>query len=62
MLEFALSTLSTPHHPLAEAIALAEHAGYDAIDLRTFGSGSTRFACDPALPDEAKARTLLGRD
>lgn len=59
MLEFALSTLAMPHHPLADAIALAEHAGYDAIDLRTFGFGSTRFACDPALTDEAKTRTLI---
>ncbi len=59
MLEFSLSTLATPHHPLAEAIALAEQAGYDAIDLRTFGFGSTRFACDPALTDESKTRTLL---
>ncbi|MEO1534577.1 MAG: TIM barrel protein [Planctomycetota bacterium] len=59
MLEFALSTLATPHHPLAEAVALAEHAGYDGIDLRTFGFGSTRFACDPALTDEAKTRTLI---
>ncbi|MEO1716503.1 MAG: TIM barrel protein [Planctomycetota bacterium] len=59
MLEFALSTLATPHHTLAEAVALAEQAGYDAIDLRTFGFGSTRFACDPALTDEAKTRTLI---
>lgn len=59
MLEFALSTLATPHHSLGEAIALAEQAGYDAIDLRTFGFGSTRFACDPALTDEAKTRTLI---
>ena len=29
-------------------------------ELRTFGSGSTRFACDPALTDEAKIRRLAG--
>ncbi|MEL6497519.1 MAG: TIM barrel protein [Planctomycetota bacterium] len=59
MLEFALSTVAVPHLPLAEAVALAERAGYDAIDLRTFGFGSDRFASDPALTDEAKTRTLI---
>lgn len=59
MLEFALSTVATPHRPLPEAVALAEAAGYDAIELRTFGIGSTRFACDPALTDEPKTRALI---
>ncbi len=59
MLDFALSTVATPHRPLAEAILLAEGAGYDAIEFRTFGTGSSRFACDPALTDEPKTRALV---
>ena len=59
MLEFALSTVAVPDRPIAEAIGLAEQAGYDAIEFRSFGVGSTRFACDPALTDEPKVRTLV---
>jgi sugar phosphate isomerase/epimerase len=58
MFEISLSTVACPHLPLVEALALAAGAGYDAVELRTFGPGSTRFASDPALSDEARS---LGR-
>ena len=60
MLRIAFSTVATPDWPLDRVLAYAEDLEFDALELRTFGSDSKRFACDPALTDEAKIRRLAG--
>jgi sugar phosphate isomerase/epimerase len=62
MIDFSLSTVACPHLTIAAAARLAGEAGYDALELRTFGAGSTGFACDPALTDESKVRGLLAAE
>ncbi|MEO1585316.1 MAG: TIM barrel protein [Planctomycetota bacterium] len=59
MLDFALSTVATHNRTIAESLTVAEDAGFDAVELRTFGPGSTQFACDPAMTDEPKLRALI---
>lgn len=62
MIDFSLSTVACPRLTIAGAARLAGDAGYDALELRTFGTGSTGFACDPSLTDEAKIRGLLAAE
>lgn len=59
MIEIAMSTLACPKRTLAEAVAIAEAAGCDAIELRTGGVRARELACDPFLSDEAKTRGLF---
>lgn len=59
MIEIAMSTLACPKRTLAEAVAIAEAAGCDGIELRTGGVRARELACDPFLSDEAKTRGLL---
>jgi sugar phosphate isomerase/epimerase len=59
MFRTAFSTVACPDWTLARVARGAADLGYDAVELRTFGSGSTRFACDPALTDPAKTRRLF---
>lgn len=59
MIEIAMSTLACPTRTLAEAVAIAEGAGCDGIELRTGGVRARELACDPFLSDEAKTRGLL---
>ena len=40
-------------------MALVERAGFDGIELRTFGAASRSFACDPALTAEEKIRAII---
>lgn len=62
MLKPAFSTVACPEWTLRTVAAQALDLGFEAVELRTFGDDSRRFACDPALSDEAKTRTLfLGR-
>ena len=58
MIEIAMSTVGCPHQTLAEAVALAEAACCDGIELRTTGVSAREFACDPFLTDETKIRAL----
>lgn len=58
-MRLAFSTVACPDWTLSRAVALAEELGYDAIEMRTFGEGSTRFACDPALTSSEKVGTML---
>lgn len=55
----AFSTVAFPHWPLARIAELAGRIGALGVELRTFGSGSRQFSCDPALSDPAKVRRLL---
>ncbi len=58
-MKLAFSTVACPEWTLEQVAACAQKAGYQGVDLRTFGSGSTRFACDPALTDPLKIRQML---
>ena len=59
MLKPTLSTVACPEASLREVADLAERFGFEAVELRTFGTDSKRFACDPALSSEDKSRTLF---
>lgn len=60
MLKPAFSTVACPHWTLSEVAANARSYGYEAVELRSFGDDSRRFACDPALTSAAKTRELFG--
>jgi len=62
MLKLAFSSVATHDWPLDRVIRYADEIDVDGVELRTFGSHSTQFACDPALTDEAKIRRLASRD
>lgn len=58
-MRLAFSTVACPEWTLERVAGFAEEAGYQGVELRTFGSGSTQFACDPALTDPEKTRRLF---
>ncbi|MBX3378725.1 MAG: sugar phosphate isomerase/epimerase [Phycisphaeraceae bacterium] len=58
-MKLAFSTVACPEWTLERVAQFAEEAGYQGVELRTFGSGTTRFACDPALTDPEKTRRLF---
>jgi sugar phosphate isomerase/epimerase len=55
----AFSTVACPEWTLAQVAQRGNGLGFNAVELRTFGDDSRQFACDPALTNESKARTLL---
>jgi len=57
----AFSTVASPEWTFERLAEHAEKWGYLGCELRTFGYGSTNFACDPALTSPAKVRMLLER-
>lgn len=59
MLKPTLSTVACPEASLRDVVGLAEQTGFEAVELRTFGTDSKRFACDPALSSEDKTRSLF---
>lgn len=59
MLKPAFSTVACPELTLARVARLAADSGYLGVELRTFGDGSRRFACEPSLTDPAKTRRLM---
>jgi sugar phosphate isomerase/epimerase len=59
MLKPAFSTVACPDWTLRHVAQEALEHGFEAVELRTFGDDSRRFACDPALSDEAKTRTMF---
>ncbi|MBS0187236.1 MAG: sugar phosphate isomerase/epimerase [Planctomycetes bacterium] len=58
-MKLAFSTVACPDWTLEQVARFAEEAGYQGVELRTFGSGSTQFACDPALTQPEKVRRLF---
>ncbi|MFG0285605.1 MAG: sugar phosphate isomerase/epimerase family protein [Phycisphaerales bacterium JB039] len=56
MIRAAFSTLVCPEWKLDHVAAQAAAYGFDGVELRTFGFGSTRSACDPAMTDPEKVR------
>ncbi len=59
MLKPTLSTVACPEAVIREVAEYVEQFGFEAVELRTFGTDSRRFACDPALSSEAKTRNLF---
>jgi sugar phosphate isomerase/epimerase len=53
---FAFSTVACPDWDMDRVIEAATEYGYQGVELRTFGPGSTRLASDPALTDPEKIR------
>ncbi len=59
MMKLSFSSVAFPERPLREVARIAESVGARGVELRTFGSGSTEFACDPALSAPAKTARLF---
>ncbi|MCK6476946.1 MAG: sugar phosphate isomerase/epimerase [Phycisphaerales bacterium] len=59
MIKLAFSSVACPERTLRDVAALGESVGAQGVELRTFGSASTHFACDPALSDPAKVAKLF---
>lgn len=59
MIKTAFSTVACPEWTLHRVARAAAEYGYDGVELRTFGFGSTEFACEPALTGAAKVRELF---
>lgn len=62
MVRVAFSTVATPDWTLSRVAEFAEQQGFDGVELRTFGHGSGRFACDPGLTDASKVRRIFDRE
>ncbi len=58
MFKAAFSTVACPEWILADVVRAAAEWGYNGLDLRTFGYGSSEFACDPALTAGEKVRAI----
>ncbi len=52
----AFSTVACPQWTFPRLFDHLERWGFMGCELRTFGYGSTQFACDPAMSDAAKVR------
>ncbi|MHC4975975.1 MAG: sugar phosphate isomerase/epimerase family protein [Planctomycetota bacterium] len=59
MIRSAFSTVGCPERTIEDVIGLYLDSPFDGIEFRTFGDGSTRFACDPALTSRVKLRRML---
>ncbi|MEM7755677.1 MAG: TIM barrel protein [Planctomycetota bacterium] len=59
-MKIALSTLACSDWTLEHIVTFAESAGYEGLDHRTFGHGSTGLVYDPCLVGPGKLRGLLG--
>ena len=59
MLRLAFSTVACHTWTLERVARSAGEWGYMGVELRSFGEGGTRFACDPALTSGGKVRELF---
>lgn len=57
----AFSTVACPEWTLDRVIETAEAVGAMGVELRTFGYGSTRFACEPSLTSADKLRQMCDK-
>lgn len=60
-MRIAFSTVACPSWTLDEVAAFCEEINLSAVELRTFGSGASRFACDPFLTAPEKTRHLFAK-
>lgn len=59
MLKPAFSTVACPEWTLTQVAERALALGFEAVELRTFGDDSKKFACDPAMTSESKTRAMF---
>jgi len=57
----AFSTVACPSWTLSQVADLAERGGALGVELRSFGSGTTALACDPALTGAEKFRVIFDK-
>lgn len=55
----AFSTVATPEWTISHLRQEGEAWGFQGVEFRTFGYGSSAVACEPALSDAAKVRSLM---
>jgi len=55
----AFSTVACPDWTLAQIGERLAAWGFLGVEMRTFGNGSTQFACDPALTAPVKTRGMV---
>lgn len=60
MIRTSFSTVACHDWTLDRVARAGAEWGYDGVELRTFGSGATEFACDPFLTGTDKIVALLG--
>ena len=58
-IKLAYSTVACPDWTLEQAAQRAKEFGYDGIELRTLGPGSSLLASDPALSEPHKVKAIL---
>ncbi|MEM9558762.1 MAG: TIM barrel protein [Planctomycetota bacterium] len=58
-MKLAFSTVACPDWTLARVLESAAQWSFAGVELRTFGYGSTRTACDPALTGGDKVADLF---
>jgi sugar phosphate isomerase/epimerase len=59
MPKLAFSTIACPEWTLDTVTERAAEWGWEGVEMRSFGEGSTRFACDPGLTASEKVRRLF---
>ena len=59
MLRTAFSTVACPDWTLDRVARAAAEWGYGGVELRSFGGGGTELACEPALTDTGKVRSMF---
>lgn len=58
-IKLAFSTVACPDWTLEQVAERAREMGYDGVELRTLGGGSSGLASDPALTEPGKVRDVL---
>lgn len=58
-IKLAFSTVACPEWTLDHVAKRAAEMGYEGVELRTLGAGSSHFACDPALTDAKKVHDVF---
>lgn len=58
-MQTAFSTIACPDWTLDRAVGFAARAGFDGVELRTFGHHASRLLCEPCLTGPAKIRDLF---
>lgn len=60
-IKLAFSTVACPNWTLDEVAQRAADMGYQGVELRTLGQGSSMLSSDPALTDSAKVVDIFGK-
>jgi len=61
MMKAAFSTVACPDWTFPRIAERAREWGFEGVELRTFGFGGTRLACEPGLTAPAKVRALFNK-